>query len=62
MAIYVDYEYRRKDGSIGKGTNTFYSVNKAIRFIYSINSKPNYAYTGFECDDSDELYAMNKRL
>lgn len=61
--IYVDYGYIRKsDGVPCTATKEFYSTNKAIRFIYMVNGKPNMWYDGFTCDDSEELEEMNRKL
>lgn len=62
MAVYVDYTYMKKDGTIKSGTTTFYNPSKAIRFIYSLMGRPNYSYDGFSCDSEDELEYMNRRL
>ena len=60
--ITVDYVYRTKSGVWKNGSNTFESVNKAIRFIYKISSSENMVYDGFSCDDNDEFEEMNRRL
>jgi len=60
--IYVDYTYMKKDGTIKSGTTSFTSVKKAVRFVYSLNARPNYSYDGFSCDDEDELMEMNNYL
>ena len=61
--IYVDYGYIKKsDGKPYTATATFYTVKKAIRFIYMINGKSNMWYDGFSCDDIDEQEEMNRRL
>lgn len=62
MAIYVDYTYMKKDGTIKNGTSTFYQPSKAVRFIYSLMARPNYLYTGFSCDSEEETEEMNRRL
>ena len=62
MAVYVDYTYMKKDGTIKSGTSTFYKPSKAVRFIYSLIARPNYSYDGFSCDDEDELEERKARL
>lgn len=56
--IYVDYTYQKKDGTIKSGTSQFSQVKKAVRFIYSLMSRPNYSYDGFSCDDYEETEEM----
>lgn len=60
--IYVDYSYIDKQKNVKQYTKAFDTVNKAIRFIYLINSKPNYSYDGFSCDDEEELNEMVNKL
>lgn len=60
--IYVEYVYLKKDNTPIKCENGFHTVNKAVRFIRKITFKPNYAYCGFRCDDSEETEEMNRKL
>lgn len=60
--IHIDYQYRKKDGTIHTATNYFYDVNSAVRFVYVINRSNDKRLISFGADNSEESYLLNRKL
>ena len=61
--IEIEYYYQRLDGKWYKVTKTFYSTQKAIRFIYKCNSSSRMLYSGdITCDDPFDFELIQRRF
>ena len=60
--IVVKYFYKKKlDHNWYKGEKSFYDVNKAVRFMYSIDGKNKQSFVdSYECDDYEEQEYINQ--
>ncbi|MBO7731112.1 MAG: hypothetical protein J6S67_01115 [Methanobrevibacter sp.] len=61
--IEVEYVYIRKDGKVLKGYAHFFKADKALRFIYKLNSSKNMVFTGdYSCTDPLDFEYISRRL
>ena len=61
MPIIVEYAYNKGNGIWSREFKKFHDPNKAIRFIYMMNSSAKMVYMALHCDDSyDDLYIRRK--
>lgn len=59
--IEVNYYYHTRDNKWKYGSNTFYDLEKACRFIYSVIRSKNKVFDGFTCDDEETRIYINRR-
>ena len=61
--ITVEFAYRTKANKWLYGEQYFESIDKAIKFIkFVIPKSKDKVYSGFRCDDIEELEKMERRL
>lgn len=61
--IVVYYCYlRKRDGKICHSNTLFYDVNKACRFIYSLQNAKNKWYESYSSDDPEESNELYQKL
>ena len=60
--LHVNYEYKKKDGTIHSATNYFYDINKTVRFVYMVNKSKDKRLISYGADDSEELEELNRKI
>ena len=61
--IQVEYIYIKRDNTPIRHIAKFFNVNSAVRFMYKCVRSKNMVYTGdFTCDDSEEVFEINRRF
>lgn len=60
--ITIYYSYVTKDGDVKQGQNTFYDIDKAVKFAWMCIKSKDKHYQHYSCDDSEENEEMWRRL